>query len=68
MRADEIAAALKQKPFVVKKALEQVRNFRRAELEALHDHLLATDHAIKTGRLQAEVALELLVLEMCQAA
>jgi DNA polymerase-3 subunit delta len=65
MRADAIAAQLGQKPFVVKKALGQVRSFSRSELEHLHDRLLETDHAIKTGRAQAEVALELLVMEMC---
>jgi DNA polymerase-3 subunit delta len=65
MRADAIAAQLGQKPFVVKKALGQVSSFSRSELEHLHDRLLETDHAIKTGRAQAEVALELLVMEMC---
>jgi hypothetical protein len=28
--------------------------------------LLATDHAVKTGRLRAEVALELLVQDVCR--
>lgn len=67
VRPDEndIAARLKQKPFVVRKALQQVRGFQPHELERLHDHLLATDRAIKTGRRQPEVALELLVLEVC---
>lgn len=65
MRADAIARTLGQKPFVVRKALEQVRGFRREELTVLHDRLLAIDHAIKTGRVQAEVALELLVLDVC---
>jgi DNA polymerase-3 subunit delta len=64
-RADEIAAQLGQKPFVVRKALEQVRNFTRPELQRIHDRLLEIDHSIKTGRVQAEVALELLVMEVC---
>lgn len=68
MREQEMAAQLGQKPFVVRKALQQVRNFKREELERLHDRLLATDQAIKTGRLQSEVALELLVLEVCGVA
>ncbi len=63
LRPDEIASQLRQKPFVVRKALEQLRSFRIEELEALHDRLLATDHAIKTGRQQADVALEMLVYE-----
>jgi DNA polymerase-3 subunit delta len=65
MRADEIAAQIGQKPFVVRKALEQVRGFHRDELRTLHDRLLETDRAIKTGRVQAEVALEVLVMEVC---
>ncbi len=64
-RADDIAAQLGQKPFVVRKALDQIRGFTHEELTHLHDRMLATDHAIKTGRIQAEVALELLVLDIC---
>jgi DNA polymerase-3 subunit delta len=63
MKPDAIAAELGQKPFVVRKALDQARNFAAGELERLHDRLLALDHAIKTGRIQAEVALELFVAE-----
>jgi DNA polymerase-3 subunit delta len=66
LRPDEIASRLGQKPFVVRKALEQSRSFRREELVRLHDMLLATDHAVKTGRLRAEVALELLVQDVCR--
>lgn len=66
LRADEIAAQLGQKPFVVRKALEQVRGFSQAELVSLHNQLLQTDRAIKTGRLQADVALELFVLDVCR--
>lgn len=65
MRPDDIAAQLKQKPFVIRKALEQVRSYQRGELEALHDRLLELDHASKTGRIQADVALEVLVMEVC---
>lgn len=65
LRSDDIAARLGQKPFVVRKALEQVRGYRPGELEALHDRLLELDHAIKTGRMQADVALEILVIEVC---
>lgn len=65
MRPEEMAAKLGQKPFVVRKALEQARGFAPGELEQLHDRLLELDRATKTGRLQANVALELLVLEVC---
>ncbi len=65
-RPDDIAAQIGQKPFVVRKALEQVRGFTREELETLHDRLVETDWAIKTGRARAEVALELLVMDVCR--
>lgn len=67
MRPDDIAATIQQKPFVVRKALEQARNFRTDELAALHDRLLTLDQATKTGRMQAEVALEILVMETCES-
>ncbi|GAB4442725.1 MAG: DNA polymerase III subunit delta [Chloroflexi bacterium OHK40] len=66
MRPDEIAAELGQKPFVVRKAMDQARSFARGELERLHDRLLELDVATKTGRIQADTALELFVAEVCQ--
>ncbi len=65
MRPNDIASHLRQKPFVVRKAMDQVRGFTGAELRTLHDRLLELDRAIKTGRIQPEVALDLLVVEMC---
>jgi DNA polymerase-3 subunit delta len=67
MSADNIASALGQRPFVVRKALEQVRAFEPGELEAFHDRLLELDLAIKTGKIQADAALELIVAETCLA-
>ncbi|HMO56707.1 MAG TPA: DNA polymerase III subunit delta [Roseiflexaceae bacterium] len=67
MRPDEIATQLGQKPFVVRKALEQVRAFSDADLVRLHDRVLELDHATKTGRFDAEAGLELLVAEICGA-
>jgi DNA polymerase-3 subunit delta len=66
LRPDDIAAQLGQRPFVVRKALEQVRGFSDAELAQLHDRVLALDHASKTGRVEAETGLELLVAELCR--
>lgn len=65
MRADAIASQLRQKPFVIKKALQQVQAFSSSELETLHHRLLELDHAIKTGKINAPAALDLLVLEVC---
>lgn len=67
LRPDAIAAELGQKPFVVRKALDQARGFSPGELEQLHDRLLELDVATKTGRIQADVALELFVAEACAA-
>lgn len=66
MRPDDIAARLGQRPFVVRKALDQVRGFSEAELARLHDRVLDLDHASKTGRIEAETGLELLVVELCR--
>lgn len=62
---NDIAAQVNQKPFVVKKALEQVKRFRAGELAALHDRLLELDHATKRGQIQADIALDMVVLEVC---
>ena len=66
LRPDDIAARLGQRPFVVRKALEQVRGFTDAELARLHDRVLELDHASKTGRIEAEAGLEMLVIELCR--
>lgn len=63
MSPDELARTLGQKPFVARKAAEQARNYAPAELRAFHDQVLAIDHGIKTGKVDAEGALEVLVGE-----
>lgn len=65
MRPDDIAAELGQKPFVVRKAVDQARAFAPGELRRFHDRLLELDVASKTGRIQAETALEVFVAEVC---
>jgi DNA polymerase-3 subunit delta len=66
LRSDEIASRLGQKPFVVRKALDQARGFSDDELARLHDRVLELDHASKTGRMDAATGLELLVVELCR--
>jgi DNA polymerase-3 subunit delta len=58
---NDVAQAIGQKPFVVKKALEQARLYSASELRDFHHEVLSADHAIKTGRTIPEAALELLV-------
>jgi DNA polymerase-3 subunit delta len=60
----EIAARLKLHPFPVSKALDQVKNFQMAQLEAAHERVVETDWAIKTGRLEDRLALDLLVVNL----
>ncbi len=48
-------------PFVVEKGLRQARNFTMAQLETVYDKLLETDLAIKTGRMEDVLALDMLV-------
>jgi DNA polymerase-3 subunit delta len=66
LRPDDIAAQLGQRPFVVRKALDQARGFSDAELTDLHDRVLALDQATKTGRIESETGLEMLVVELCR--
>lgn len=65
MRPDAIASTLSQKPFVVRKALEQATRFSSDALLHLHDRLVELDHWSKTGRIEPEAALELFVVETC---
>lgn len=66
LRPDDIAAKLGQKPFVVRKALDQARGFSDAELAGLHDRVLELDHFSKTGRIDAATGLEVLVVDLCR--
>lgn len=52
--------------FIVNKLLDQARRFTSEDLEAMQRRVLETDQAIKTGRAEGPLALELLVLEICQ--
>lgn len=65
MRPDAMASELKQAPFVVRKANDQAGRFDAAALLRLHDRLVELDHWGKTGRIEPDVALELLVAETC---
>ncbi len=66
LRPDEMAARLGQNPFAVRKAAEQAARFTTAALLTLHDRLTELDHWSKSGRIESDTALELLVAETCQ--
>ena len=52
--------------FVIRKALEQASRYSMARLTEVYHHLLETDLAIKTGRYDGELALGILIAELCQ--
>ncbi|RME07572.1 MAG: DNA polymerase III subunit delta [Anaerolineae bacterium] len=59
--ADEIAAALKVQPFLAPRLIAQARRYTLASLEHIYRRLAEIDAAIKSGQVEAEVALETLV-------
>ena len=62
-RSDLMSSMGTSSDFVVDKALEQARAYSADELRALYRRLLETDLSIKTGAVEGELALELLVAE-----
>ncbi len=63
----DLARALKVHPYVGSKARRQAARFTAERLEEALGVLLRTDLAIKTGRLEPELALELAVIELARA-
>lgn len=52
--------------FTVRKSIGQARQFTMKKLLNVHTRLLELDHAVKTGRAEADMSLGTLVVEMCQ--
>ena len=52
--------------FALRRTLEQGGGYSLPRLKAVYHQLLDTDLSIKTGRLDAELALNILVAELCQ--
>jgi DNA polymerase-3 subunit delta len=57
----DVAQGLRLHPFPARKLYHQAVHFTAGQLEAVYRHLLDTDVAIKSGKIEAEVALDLLV-------
>ncbi len=51
-------------PFVAGKALDQARRFSLEKLRNVHDKLFAYDHYLKTGQIQADMAVDLTTVEL----
>lgn len=62
----EIAGRLGLAPWMVDKFIDQAKKFDMAQLEAAHRRLVDTDWAIKTGKLEDTLALDLLVVGLGQ--
>lgn len=52
--------------FLLRKLLDQAKQFTFEELETLLARILALDQSLKTGRMEGPLGLDLLVLEICQ--
>ena len=52
--------------FVLRKTLEQTSRYSLPRLKEVYHQLLETDLSIKTGKYDAELALNILVAELCQ--
>jgi len=67
MGSDAVQRELKlSRRFVAEKLVKQGRMFRMDELEALLRRVADTDQAIKTGRIEGPLALEMLIVESCR--
>lgn len=54
-------------PLVFKKSQTQVKNFTSAQLRSIYQKLRDLDYDIKTGIIDAEVALDLFIFDLCVA-
>ena len=62
----DIAQALNLHPFPARKLYNQATHFTAAQLETVYRHLLDTDVAIKSGEIDPEAALDLLVAGLAE--
>lgn len=64
----EITKRLKLHPFVIKKSIQQCRNFSSLQLKQIHQKLLEIDHHFKTGINNKEylLAIEKFIINCCR--
>ncbi len=62
--AASMARELKLHPFVVKKASSQARNFSLPQLHEIYKQLLGLDHAVKTGKTDIVLGLDLFIAQV----
>ncbi len=61
---NEIAQATKLKPFVVSRLMGQARGFSSQQLKNYVELCVATEEAVKTGRLAEKVAVEMVIVKL----
>jgi DNA polymerase III subunit delta len=66
MREDEAARIIDVHPYRLHLAIDHARRFSMADLESIYHRLLETDIAQKTGGMEGELALEVLVTQLTQ--
>jgi DNA polymerase III subunit delta len=66
--AQQIGQQLGLSPFPLRKAIEQASRYPAERLDTAYRRLLETDVAVKTGVLDVDTALELLVADLCELA
>lgn len=64
--SQELAGTLDIHPFVAQKALAQARGFTLEHLKAVHDLLFEFDIAMKTGGIEADLAVDLTTVKLTQ--
>ncbi len=61
-----IAKELGVRPFLVRSLKNQAGSFSETELRDIYDRLVALDRELKTSKRDAETALELFIVEVCE--
>lgn len=64
LEKDKPLSLLKLHPFVVRKSQQQAQKFSFEELKKIYQKIFKADFSIKTGRLEGELALDLLIAEI----
>ncbi|NLO82885.1 MAG: DNA polymerase III subunit delta [Clostridiales bacterium] len=65
LTADAISRAIDVHPYTIKKCLQQSRYFTASNLKTAMEECLKTDYGIKSGRIQARIGVEMLIMKMC---
>jgi DNA polymerase-3 subunit delta len=60
----EISKKVRMHPYVLAKTINQCKNFTLSRLKDIYQYLADTDLAIKTGKIESKIALNLLFVEL----